>query len=132
MARFGSSWWNGRNIGTVRRHRRKLPIETAGLYEELVGLFGPRVPGPEGFVLAGTMTDRIEGCNRRINTFVRRFMKGTQKGAYNLRKQFGSEMIAKPEIGLELGSALLGHAQVSTTQDHYYDQLKLGKMRPLG
>lgn len=111
---------------------RKLPIETAGLYEELVALFGPRVPGPEGFVLAGTMTDRIEGCNRRINTFVRRFMKGTQKGAYNLRKQFGSEMIANPEIGLELGSALLGHAQVSTTQDHYYDQLKLGKMRPLG
>ena len=57
--------------------------------------------------------DRWEGCARRVNEYVRRHLPDRHKGAYELCKQWGSEM-AK-DWGIERASRMMGHGQLSTT-----------------
>jgi integrase len=120
---FERSYWSPKGS------ERKLRIDPE-FYARLVELFGPVTPGPDGFVLAGTKTDRWEGTHVEINAFIRRFI-GTdrQKVAYNLRKEFGS-LLVRTE-GIERAHVALGHADMQTTLDHYCDDLKLAEMRPL-
>lgn len=103
-----------------------VPIDI-GLYELLLEQYGPRVDGQH--VLLGTKTDRSNGCLRRVNDFVRRYLPDRQKGAYELRKQFGSEMAAR--YGIETAAKLLRHKGIKTAWEHYYDSLKLSGVKPL-
>ena len=54
-----------------------------------------------------------------INDFVRRFLPDGNKGAYNLRKEYGA-MIALRD-GIEVASRLLRHSDISTTYRHYHN-----------
>jgi hypothetical protein len=98
-----------------------------GLHGLLVELFGP--PRDGAHVLLGTKTDREVGCLRRVNDFVRRYLPDRVKGAYELRKQYGSEMAAK--YGIETAAKLLRHRDIKTAWSHYYDSLKLSQVTPV-
>lgn len=68
-------------------------------------------------------TDIARVVQREINAFVRRFLPDRQKGAYELRKQFGAEVAMRPppDGGLEVAARLLRHASMTTTWEHYHD-----------
>ena len=100
---------------------RRLKI-SEDLYTTLLTVFGPRKEGPEGYVLQGNDRDRYEGCNEFVNKFVRRYLPGRQKGAYELRKQFGSEIAAEYDIAT--AAYMLGHKGLETAYKHYYTSLK--------
>ena len=89
-------------------------------------------PSPKAHVLAGTLTDRQRGAYYCIADFVRRFVseEEQQKSAYILRKQFGSELLAKG-MGIENVSYYLGHSSISVTESHYTDILKMNSLAPL-
>jgi len=99
------------------------------LYESLVAEFGPAKNGAEGFVLCGTPTDRYEGSKREVNTFVRPYLPDRTKAAYELRKQWGSEMARIH--GIETAAKLLRHRDIKTAWDHYFDDLKLRDVQAL-
>ena len=100
----------------------QVPV-AADLYKSLLHRFGPARPGPEGFVLEGSRSARWDGAHREVNVYVRRFLPQTSKGAYQLRKQWGSEMARR--YGLETAAKLLRHADIKTAWEHYSDDLKL-------
>lgn len=97
------------------------------LYEELVAIFGPPRPGPEGYVLLGTKDHRDDGVHRAASKFCRRHLGGDRnKSVYELRKQYGSEVAG--EYGIETAAKLLRHADISTAWKHYIDVIKLRKV----
>jgi hypothetical protein len=97
------------------------------LYNQLLELFGPAVPGQEGFVLKGTPNIRWRSTHVNVNEFVRKYLPDRKKGAYELRKQWGSEIAS--EHGLETASQLLRHSDFSVTYKHYFASLKLGSIK---
>lgn len=117
----GTEWWPKGSGGEV-------PV-APDLHAALLAEFSPSDPKPTGYVLAGTPTDRKEGSARLVSEFVRPFVPDRTKAAYELRKQWGSEMARTH--GLETAAKLLRHADPKTTWDHYYDDLKLNSVAPL-
>jgi len=100
------------------------------LYQLLLDTFtadGKPVRG--GYVLQGTPTDRFVGANHAVSGYVRRFLPDRVKAVYELRKQWGSEVAMK--YGIEIASRLLRHADLQTTMDHYYDNLKFKDVKAL-
>jgi hypothetical protein len=95
----------------------------ADLHANLLDRFGPPRPGETGFVLQSSHSARWDGAHREVNLYVRRFLPNTSKGAYQLRKQWGSEMARR--YGLETAARLLRHSAIKTAWEHYYDDLKL-------
>ena len=82
--------------------------------------------GQEGeFVLPRTSeTDAYNLTHYDINEFVRRFIPDGSKGAYNLRKEFGSAIIERD--GIETAAKLLRDS-IAVTEAHYYGQLNRPK-----
>jgi hypothetical protein len=122
---------------------RDLPISQE-FFAKLTDLFGPAIPGEEGYLLAGTKTDRWLGTHHNVNLYIRRFIAGTnaaarkrarltkdkrQKASYNLRKQFGSQSTLL--YGPEVTYRMMGHADFQTTLDSYADILKMASVKPL-
>jgi integrase len=99
----------------------RVPI-AQDFYAALLEVFGPTRPGPEGYVLEGEARDRYEGANEFVNKFVRRYSPDRAKGAYELRKQYGSEMAAKYDIAT--AARLLRHKGLEMAYRHYYTPLK--------
>lgn len=101
----------------------------ADLYALLIEHFGPAKPGEDGFVLKGTASDRYRGANHCVSGWVRKHLRDRTKAAYELRKQWGSEIARK--YGIETASKLLRHTDIKTTFSHYFDDLNLGKVEAL-
>jgi integrase len=100
------------------------------LYDELVSIFGPVRPGLKDYVLLGTKSDRWAGTHRTPSKFCRRYLSGDRdKSIYQLRAQYGSEMVLK--YGIETASKLLRHADITTTWKHYTALIKLQEVQPL-
>jgi hypothetical protein len=92
------------------------------LYAALLEVLGPSRQGAEGYVLYGEERDRYAAVNEYLNKFVRRYLPERAKGAYELRKQYGSEMAAKYDIAT--AARLLRHKGLETAYKHYYTPLK--------
>lgn len=126
-------------VDVIKRSYWKGPKAASGsvpvarqLYAELLSLFGPAVPGSDGFVLCGTMTDRKEGTHRVAQGFMRRYISRGSKNLYCLRKQYATEMEGRYD--LKTASALLRHGEgdTQTARDHYVDgNVKLNRVKPL-
>lgn len=72
-----------------------------------------------GFVIPRAHKTEAEILTERtINGFVRRFLPDRMKGAYELRKQYGSEVARRD--GIEVASRNLGHMDLKTTWNHYH------------
>lgn len=113
----------------------KVPM-ARDLYQKLVSVLGKeRVQSDDDkepvYLLVGTKTDRKEAIRRHVNTYVKRFLtdRPTEKFAYELRKQWGSEMARLH--GIETAAKLLRHADIKTAWDHYFDDLKLQSVEAL-
>lgn len=62
---------------------------------ELLNLFRPETSEGWHYLLPGKDSERESACSTGINAFVRKYIVGRQKGAYNLRKQAGSAVLTK-------------------------------------
>jgi integrase len=82
----------------------------------------------QGYVLGSAPTARWDITHRDINKFVRNYLPDDNKGAYQLRMQFGSEITA--EYGIEIAAVMLRHADIKTTFRHYFAPLKAGSVAP--
>ena len=72
-----------------------------------------------GFVVPrANVTEATTVTERTINRFVRRFVPDRNKGAYELRKQFGAAVALRD--GLEVASRMLRHGSIQTTWKHYH------------
>lgn len=87
------------------------------------GEMGEMVLAGDWVIPRRNATDIARVVEREINAFVRGFIPDRQKGAYELRKQFGAEIAMRPapDGGLEVAARLLRHASVATTWAHYHD-----------
>lgn len=92
----------------LRADRLALIVETVGRDGEFVL---PR----------RTKTEAQKFVQRHVNRFVRRFLPGRQKGAYELRKQFGSEVAARYD--LTTASKWLRHGSLQTTLTWYHGSI---------
>jgi hypothetical protein len=112
-------YWNGAKNRVGARVKVK-----EDLYRELLEVFGPRKEGAEGYLLHGDARDRLDGCNEFVNKFFRHFIDDPwrQKGAYELRKQFGSEIAAKYDLAT--AARELRDRGLETVYRHYYACLK--------
>jgi hypothetical protein len=117
MALIKRPYWRPKQSGG------RVPV-AHDLYAELLAIFGPSRGGPDGYVLHGQESDRYQACQTFVNKFVRRYINGPrrQKGAYELRKQYGSEMAARYDIAT--AAHLLRHKGLETAYKHYYTPLK--------
>ena len=87
----------------------------AELLEQLAAATGNR----KGFVIPRANPTEAETVTERtINRFVRRFIPDRNKGAYELRKQFGAQVALRD--GLEVASRMLRHGSIQTTWKHYH------------
>ena len=85
------------------------------LLEQLAAATGNRA----GFVIPRANPTEAETVTERtINRFVRRFIPDRNKGAYELRKQFGAAVALRD--GLEVASRMLRHCSIQTTWKHYH------------
>ncbi len=75
-----------------------------------------------GFVIPrANKTEADDLSSRRINDFVRPWFPNAgpkDKKAYDLRKQFGSEIALRD--GIEVACRILRHADIKTTWNHYH------------
>ena len=75
-----------------------------------------------GFVIPrANKTEADELASRRINDFLRPWFPNAgpkDKKAYDLRKQFGSEIALRD--GIEVACRILRHADIKTTWNHYH------------
>lgn len=108
----------------------RVPI-AADLHAALMAEFpsAGKVEAENDFLLAGPKTARWDGTHIEVNSYVRRFLPDGRKGAYQLRKQWGSEMARRH--GLETAASLLRHSGTQTAWDHYFDDLKLRDVEAL-
>jgi len=67
-------------------------------------------------------TERAQVCDRNINRFVERFIKGREKVSYELRKWAGS--IVATRHGIYAAQRFLRHKSVTTTERYYATYLK--------
>lgn len=87
----------------------------ADLLEQLAAATDNR----KGFVIPRANPTEAETVTERtINRFVRRFIPDRNKGAYELRKQFGAQVALRD--GLEVASRMLRHGSIQTTWKHYH------------
>jgi len=108
--------WRPKGSGGVVPVRRRL---LAQLRRALRVSGGARRPEAEDFVIPrahGTEVARL--VEREVNGFVRPFLPGRQKAAYELRKQFGAEISMRD--GIEVASRVLRHGDIKTTWKHYH------------
>lgn len=119
-------------IGIIKRPYWKGPKNKLGahrlvdprLYNAFLEVFGPRQEGPQGFVLLGDEHDRKTGCNEYANKFFRHYVDDAwrEKGSYELRKQFGSEIAATR--GLAEAAYELRDTGLETVFRHYFDLIR--------
>jgi integrase len=77
------------------------------------------------FVIPRTSkTDAFNLTHYEINEFVRRFIPEGSKGAYNLRKEFGSSIVLRD--GIEVAAKLLRDSR-EVVYNHYYGLLESPK-----
>ena len=83
--------------------------------------------GGEGeYVLPRTSpTDAYNVTHYGINEFVRLYIPDGEKGAYNLRKEYGAQIAARD--GIEVASRLLRHRDIQTTFNHYHNLINRPK-----
>jgi len=83
--------------------------------------------GGEGeYVLPRTSpTDAYNVTHYGINEFVRIYIPDGEKGAYNLRKEYGAQIAARD--GIEVASRLLRHRDIQTTFNHYHNLINRPK-----
>ena len=138
----GDRYWialNKRTYWSPKGSAGDVPLAD-DLHAMLVAEFGPdrakraaESPDPiqpaDDYLLAGTLTDRKEGALRIVSTFVRGFLPDRSKSAYELRKQWGSEMARLH--GIETAAKLLRHQDIKTAWSHYFDDLKLSSVAAL-
>jgi integrase len=97
---------------------RQVPVRTRLLGQLRFALKTRRV----GFVIPRAHKTEAEILvERRINEFVRPFVPDRLKGAYELRKQYGSEIACRD--GIEVASRNLGHMDLKTTWNYYHGLL---------
>jgi hypothetical protein len=73
----------------------------------------------QGFVIPRAHKTEAEILvERRINEFVRPFVPDRTMAAYELRKQYGSEIARRD--GIEVASRVLRHVDIKTTWKHYH------------
>lgn len=70
-------------------------------------------------------TDAYNVTHYGINEFVRKFIPDGEKGAYNLRKEYGAQIAGRD--GIEVASRLLRHRDIQTTFNHYHNLIKRPK-----
>jgi integrase len=70
-------------------------------------------------------TEAYDLAHYGINEFVRQFIPDGQKGAYNLRKEYGAQIAGRD--GIEVASRLLRHRDIQTTFNHYHNLIKRPK-----
>lgn len=86
---------------------------------ELLEQLAAATDNGKGFVIPRTNPTEAEVVTERtINRFVRRFIPDRNKGAYELRKQFGAQVALRD--GLEVASRMLRHGSIQTTWKHYH------------
>ena len=86
---------------------------------ELLEQLAAATDNRKGFVIPReNPTEAVTVTERTINLFVRRFIPDRNKGAYELRKQFGAQVALRD--GLEVASRLLRHGSIETTWKHYH------------
>jgi integrase len=102
------TWWKPKGRAGDVPMRAELLEQLAAATDNRTGFVIPRANPTE----AETVTERT------INRFVRRFIPDRNKGAYELRKQFGA-MVALRD-GLEVASRMLRHGSIQTTWKHYH------------
>lgn len=125
----GGMWLHLNDVGYWRPKYKqgKVPVARE-LYDELVHLFGPVRSGQDGFVLLGCKGHRDHGVHRACSKFCRKYIpKDRKKSAYELRKQYGSEMVRLH--GLEKTCKLLRNGR-DTAWKHYVD-IDLDGVAPL-
>lgn len=82
--------------------------------------------GDEEFVIPrSSKTEAYDLTHYGINEFVRQFIPDGQKGAYNLRKEYGAQIAGRD--GIEVASRLLRHRDIQTTFNHYHNLIKRPK-----
>jgi integrase len=83
--------------------------------------------GEDGeYVLPRTSpTDAYNVTHYGINEFVRLYIPDGEKGAYNLRKEYGAQIAARD--GIEVASRLLRHRDIQTTFNHYHNLINRPK-----
>jgi len=118
----------------IRQRDGFMPKGSAGdvpVSAELLAKLRARMKREDGqeCVLLGLPTMRQQGAHGKLNEFVRGFLPDRAKGAYELRKQYGSEMART--YGIETAAKLLRHASISTTWGHYFDDLKMRDVKGL-
>ena len=94
------------------KRNRWVPVP-AGLLADLREL----VPEGQEFILPGSDYQRHTLAYYGLNAWIRRFLPDRVKGAYDLRKHFGS-VIAGSQ-GIYKAQEYLGHSSVTTTEQHY-------------
>jgi len=72
-----------------------------------------------------TKTEAFDLTHYGINEFVRQFIPDGEKGAYNLRKEYGAQIAGRD--GIEVASRLLRHRDIQTTFNHYHNLIKRPK-----
>jgi len=110
----GSTWRPKGSGGVVPVRLRLLAQLRRAMRQD-----GRRRPHPGAFVIPrANPTDAARLVEREINGFVRPFLPDRQKGAYELRKQFGAEISMRD--GIEVASRVLRHGDIKTTWKHYH------------
>jgi integrase len=72
-----------------------------------------------------TKTEAFDLTHYGINEFVRQFIPDGEKGAYNLRKEYGAQIAGRD--GIDVASRLLRHRDIQTTFNHYHNLIKRPK-----
>lgn len=107
------------------KRNRWVPIPTWLLadLEELV-------PEGQDYILPGaTDNQRRQLAYYELNGWIRKFLPDREKGAYELRKHFGSVIAASQ--GIYKAQEYLGHSSVTTTEQHYSAWLNGRNSRPI-
>ena len=77
------------------------------------------IRNPQSYILPGSMTERTDHVFRRHSAWLRNLGWTTKKTTHQLRKLYGDEVVR--QAGIRAGQCLLGHAQVTTTEEYYAD-----------
>lgn len=103
-----------RDCWTPKGRSGRVPVRA-----RLMRLIHRALGGGEYVIPRKHKTEAHDLTHYDINDFVRQFLPEGNKGAYNLRKEYGA-MIALRD-GIEVASRLLRHSDISTTYRHYHN-----------
>jgi integrase len=92
----------------------------------LLRLIQKALAGESEYVIPRTSkTEAFDLTHYGINEFVRVYIPDGEKGAYNLRKEYGAQIAARD--GIEVASRLLRHRDIQTTFNHYHNLINRPK-----